>query len=54
MLTSLNTKAEKQANSTHDTEAEITHFLYYASTNPNTIVQYKAIGITLHIDIDAL
>ena len=53
ILRALNTIAEQQANPNHNTEDVITNFLYYAATNPSTIVQYKAINMMLHIYRDA-
>ena len=53
MLTPLNKIAEQQADPTQNTEAEITLLLEYADTNPNAIVQYKAIDMVLHIDSHA-
>ena len=53
MLPALNTIAKQQSNPTQNTEAAITHFLYYAATNPFAIVKYKYIGMILHIDSDA-
>ena len=41
ILPALNALAEQQSNPTKNTEAEITHFLDYASTNPSAIIQYK-------------
>ena len=52
MLTPLNKIAEQQADPTQNTEAEITFLLEYADTNPNAIVQYKAIDMVLHIYSD--
>ena len=53
MLPALDIISGQQANPTHNTEASITHFLYYVATNPTTIVQYKAIDMVLHIDSHA-
>ena len=53
MLPALSTIAEQQSSPTKNTEAAITHFLYYAATNPSAIIQYKASDIILHIDSDA-
>ena len=49
MLPSLNTIEDQKSNPTQNTEATITHFLDYASTNPSAIVQYKASDVILHI-----
>ena len=53
MIPALNTLADQQSSPTKNTEAEITHFLDYAATNPSTIVRYKARYMILHIYIDA-
>ena len=53
MLPALNTLAEQQSSPTKNTEAAITHFLYYAATNPSAIIQYKVSDMILHIDSDA-
>ena len=53
MLPALNTLAEQQSSPTKNTEAAITHFLDYVSTNPSVIIQYKASNTILHIDSDA-
>ena len=53
MLPDLNTLAEQQSSPTKNMEYEINHFLDYAETNPSVNIQYKAIGMILHIDIDA-
>ena len=53
MLPSINTLAEQQSSPTKNTEAAITHFLYYAATNPSAVIQYKASNMILHIDSDA-
>ena len=53
MLPTLNTLAEQQWSPTKNMEAAITHFLYYAATNPSVIIQYKASSMILHIDSDA-
>ena len=50
MLTALNALVEQQSNPTKNTEAAITQFLDYASTNPSAIIQYKSSDIILHID----
>ena len=53
MLPDLNTLAEQQSSPTKNMEAEITHLLDYAATNPSAIIQYKASNMILHIDSDA-
>ena len=53
MLPALNTLAEQQSSPTKNTEATITHFLYYAATNPSAVIQYKSSNMILHIDNDA-
>ena len=52
MLPALKTLAEQQSSPTKNTEAEITHLLDYAATNPSAIIQYKASNVILHIDSD--
>ena len=52
MLTYLKTLSEQQSIPTKNTEAEITHFLGYASTNTSAIIQYKSINVILHIYSD--
>ena len=54
MLPALNTLAEQQSSPTKNTEAEITHFLDYAATNPSAIIQYKASDMIIYIDSDVL
>ena len=53
MIPALNTLLGKQSSPTKNTEAAITHFLYYATTNMSAIIQYKASDMILHIDCDA-
>ena len=53
MLPPLNIISEQQPNPTKNNEAAITHFLYYAATNPSTIIYYKYSDMILHIDSDA-
>ena len=54
ILLSLNTIEEQHSNPTYNTEAAITQFLYYASTNPSAIFQYKSSIMILHIFSDSL
>ena len=53
MLPALNTLADQQSNPTENTEAAITQFLDYATTNPSEIIQYKYSDMILNIDSDA-
>ena len=53
MLPTLNTLAEQQSSPTKNMEAEITHLLDFAATNPSAIIQYKSSNMILHIDSDA-
>ena len=53
MLPALNTLSEQQSNPTKNTEATITQFLDYSSTNPSAIIQYKSSDMILHIDSNA-
>ena len=50
MLPDLNTLAEQQSSPTKNTEAAITHLLYYAAANPSMIILYKSSDMILHID----
>ena len=50
MITYLNSIAQQQAHTNQNTESAIKHFLDYTSTNPDTVVQFWASDMVLHID----
>ena len=52
MLPDINTISEQQAHQTHNIEAEIKHFLHYASNHPTVLFLFKSSDMVLHIDSD--
>ena len=53
MLMALNSLAAVQKNPTIETAKQITQFLNYITTHPDTITEYRKSGLVLHIYSDA-
>ena len=53
MLRALNSLAAVQKKVTIETVKQITQFLNYSATHPDTVTEYRKSGIILHIYSDA-
>ena len=52
MLPYLNSIAEQHTQQTQNNESAISHFLDYATTNPNAVVKFRANDMVIHINRD--
>ena len=53
MLTLLNSLSAVQTNPTIETAKQITQFLKYSATHPESVAEYRRSGMNLHIYLDA-
>ena len=53
MLIAMNSLVAVQTNPTTGSTKQITQFLYYNTTHPDAVIEYRRSGMIIHIYLDA-